>query len=732
MANNLIDYSKGTYNTNNYGITQNDKTTGLNSLSKDKPIFNGDDKNIANQNGFSVLDKDWAAIRFMVPDSALEEIDANNRYWSSAYDKFTDTSMGGNIGVNVRPQFTPYCDIHIPGRRSTTTSVTVNDRKGNFGMGRYYSEAIDDNEQTIFFEFGVPKFNSMFDFFTRAVDYRDSVLANTGRKPYGYEAGKLVGNVVMLAAFPLITIAIWGLKTAVHLIAGNQAFDYYYLEPTMHTYWATVNTLVTQLSTEIGILVPELMDKDTYANKIGANIKLNRTDMKDLQKLLPGIIGDDNYIDVFAIATKAQAMANTQMIKDYERYKDDKSTASDFVGYVKTKKTILEKDAAGSTVADTLNTSVMFSKYLEKTVKKKDSYYNDADPETKPTSKEKIAGDPVANNKKKLNKEYFQKQPDGTYNTDKETTNSLKKFATALDSTVRDGSLHAVFRVEYTGSVTESFQNNIGEIEANGKMKSLAKGARDLKFSMSGGNVVGDVVKEAGGVIKDVVMGGLDSVTYGLTNVIQTMTGGGYIDIPKKWDDSSISLPQITYTAKLISPYGNPYSRLQNIYIPLCMLLAGTLPLSTGKSSYTSPFLCSLTSRGLQTIKKGMITSLTVTRGTSNLGFDQNRNALAIDVSFTVTDFSNIMAAPVNSSIFDTVFNTPFDDTSPISNYLSVVGSRSLLANKYLMPKVKLRYSRWKMAVDQAISPSSMGMRVGESLNGILGGLVSQRTLTRS
>ena len=32
--------------------------------------------------------------------------------------------------------------------------------------------------------FGVPKFNSLFDFFTKAVDYRDSVLVNTVRKPY--------------------------------------------------------------------------------------------------------------------------------------------------------------------------------------------------------------------------------------------------------------------------------------------------------------------------------------------------------------------------------------------------------------------------------------------------------------------------------------------------------------------------------------------------------------------
>ena len=714
----LIDYTKGDFGTNNYSASKN-KTSG-------KRFFPGSTINKARLDDVTVIDKDWVANRFMVKDSDLDPVDANNRYYSTAYDKFTDSSLGGNIGINAKPQFTPYCDIHIQGRRSTTTETTINDRKGNFGMGRYYSEALDDNEQTVFMEFGLPKFNSMFDFFTRAVDYRDSTIANTGRKPYGYVFGEGLGAMVMLAAFPLVTIAIWGLKKAIGLVVGHGAFNYYYLDQAMHSYWATVNTIVTQISTELGILAPVALDSNTSAQKIGVNVTIDKEDLAAMQKLMPNLLSEHNYIDVFAIATKAQAAANKQAILDYEKYKSDPGTAKDYAGFVKTRYTVQERAAAGSTVGDAFNNGVMFQTYLDKTTKKMKLAKD-----TVPQKKVDIAGNPTKVNTKKQKLKDIEKQNDGSYKASQTQTSYAKTLATAIDSSVRDGSLFAVFRVNYTGSVSESFSNSVGEIEAGNTAKSLAKKSRDMKFNLSGGNVLGDLVHTAAGYVKDTLMGGLDSVTYGASNVLQTLVGGGYLDLPKKWEDSSISLPQVSYNMQLISPYGNAFSQMQNIYIPLAMLLAGTLPLSTGKASYTSPFICSLFSKGVQNIKLGMITSLTITRGTSNLAYNKDRRALALDVSFTVTDFSNIIAAPVNSSIFSSAFNVALEDDAPIANYVSVIAARNLLTNKYTLPKIKLRYSRARMALDQAISPSSWGMRIGESLNGVLGGFVSQRSLTK-
>lgn len=680
-------------------------TDNISVKPKTKEIVNDD---------INIIDTDWINSRFMTPDKDLDDLDKDNRFWSTSKWKFTDTTLGGNIGINPRPQFTRYCDIK-GGNRAIKNTVTINSRSGNHGMGRYYSESLDDNAQTIFMEFGIPKFNSLIDFFTRAIDYEDSYIANNGRVPVGYKIGQFLGAGVMLAAFPLITLSIWAVKLVSKLIIGNKNFDYYYLEPAMHMYWGAVNNIITNLATEMGILAPELMNDGTAANKIGVPVKINQKDLNDMKELLPGLLSDNNYIDVFAIATRAQTIANQQLLKEREFYELGEESEFDFNGYVKTRNSIKESSSPGAGNINAINSALSFNNFLKK-VTGPDGLFG---------SEDKIKDDP--NSVPKDNK--FIKNQDGSYPIDnKEKEGYLDKLTKAMDAGIKDGGLHAVFYVDYTGSVSESFSNSVGNISVRDKLKNVASGARNVKFDLAGGNIV-DGAQDMLQAGKNVLAGALDSVTYGLSSVITTITGGGYIDIPKKWEDSDMSLPQITYNMQLISPYGNTISQLQNIYIPLAMLLAGTLPLSAGKSSYTSPFICSLYTKGIQNIKLGMITSLSITRGTSNLGFNKQRKPLAIDISFTVTDFSTLITAPVNSSLFD-IFNASLQDDTPLANYLATLGSRDLLTSKYTLPKIKLRASRMLMKKDQMISPASWGLRMGEGLSGLLSGVVADRSLS--
>ena len=89
-------------------------------------------------------------------------------------------------------------------------------------------------------------------------------------------------------------------------------------------------------------------------------------------------------------------------------------------------------------------------------------------------------------------------------------------------------------------------------------------------------------------------------------------------------------------------------SMFQNIYVPLAMLLAGALPLSTGKQSYTSPFLVEVHSKGRISCRLGLIESMSITRGVGNLAWTDNDEPLGIDVSFTIADLSTIMHMPIN------------------------------------------------------------------------------------
>ena len=309
----------------------------------------------------------------------------------------------------------------------------------------------------------------------------------------------------------------------------------------------------------------------------------------------------------------------------------------------------------------------------------------------------------------------------------------IDQFTQTFDSVVHDGGLSAIFQVDYVGTLTESFSNDVRDIETGGMLKSVASGAQDMKFNFSGGNVGGPI--DTGAImsgVKEFLMGAANGVSMGLINVLATVFGDAYIDIPKHWGDSSASFPTVTYNTKLACVYGNDFSRMQSIGIPLCMLIAGALPLSVGKSSYASPFLCSVTSQGVQNIKLGMITSLSITRGTTNLPFTKTRKPLGVDVSFTVTDFSTLVAAPVTKGIFSDLLKFGMDDASPMGRYLATLAGRDIQTDKYSLNKLGMRLARARANLYSVVSPSRVGSAIGSVLNGPLSLFTAQGNLTTS
>ena len=728
---------------NNPSAISNNLTQGVGSVTP----------NHVNDSDVTVIDSSWVLSRFMVPDKDLDATLVNRRYWSNVKYKFSSSALGNSLAINARPQFTRYADIRsglsLGYNSNTPMLANSRSRQGGFGMGRYYSESIDDNQQLLYLSFGVPKFNSLLNFFTRAVSYEDSYIANHGRLPVGYTIGQFVGGVVMLAAFPLITVTVWAVKTITKLIVGGQTLDYYYMEPTMHTYWSVVNNIVTNLATEMGILIPEFMEEkadtllkdhdgtDNAKKRVGLPIKINQNDMNELRKYFPTMISDNNYIDVFAIATRSQAIVNQQMLMDKEEYySKDENEGFDIASHAKS------VSLYSGTIANKVNASLSFTNFLSNVTGayKKDGSAGEGEPYWKDRVNEittTVDNTPPTTPEQKV--EQAKPEPysrssnsdiNGTYpHYADQTTESLEKFAKAFDSSFRDGGLFAIFNVDYVGSTTDSFSNSLGEIETGGMTNSAASAARNMKFNLAGGNIAGEALQDLIGAGKNFLMGAADSITFGLSNVVAGILGGGYIDMPKVWESSDASINQSTYSIQLVSPYGNAISQMQNIYIPLAMLLAGVLPLSTGGSSHTSPFICSAFSRGTQNIKLGMITSLTITRGTTNLPFNKTFKPLAIDVSFTISDFSNIVTLPVTASMFGS-FQASFEDNSPLGKYISILGSRDIMTNKYFLPKIKLRASRFIMNKDQAISASNWGLRVGEFANKYLGWSTADRNLT--
>ena len=712
----------------------------LNDNSSNGAVFPNGNAGRSEYDDIEVLDNYWVMSRCLIPGVELEEEDNINRRFTTTYWKFTNTQMGGNIGVNPKPQYTRYADIRSPSAYASWNATTIPHNTGDLGMGRYYSEAIDDNAQVVYFEFGVPKFSSLLDFFSNAIDYRESVIANEGRDSFWYEAGELAGSGVFAVAFPQLALMVWIGGAVVRLfgLMSPQVHRYYYLKPTMHTYWGAVNTLVTQMATELGILTPRIpLDNNSNAGgaapKIGLPVKFDDEDMQALADLYPGIIDPDtHYIDVFRIALRPQMMINAMLNKENQAYFNNDQPA-DYVGYVKTLFSQRPSQKTGSAVGFAVS---KFQDWLGIYVKDNNMFnqpknlkseandglakfnaqqggnngisYNEIPKDEQPTQ----APDDPPYGARDDDGQMLEKNVHKSPASKEEHEKYMDSWRQSLEASATGGARFATFYVDYTGSVSDSFSSSTGPISSETGAKSIAQAGRNFNFMLGGGDVAAGVDNVIGAA-KDFVSGALNGMSFGLSNILQSIFGGAYIDMPNKWEDSESNLANVSYSMTLISPYNNPISQLQNIYIPLAMLMAGALPLGTGRSSYTSPFICSCFDRGVQHIRLGMITSLSIERGTSNLAFARDRKPLAVNVSFTVTNLSNALTVPMSASLFSTFKVTLMDD-SPMGEYISTLCSRSHLVSAYTALQWKLRLSRLIMSTDQIFNKESWALRIGE------------------
>lgn len=706
-----------------------------------------------------ILDKNWAKRSFLVPNNDIQDTgDKSNRYSTTATMKFTDSSAGGNVGINTRPQFTRYADIRNKGLlEKFRPDVSVNET-GNgygFGMGRYYSEAIDDNSRNVYLRFGVPQFNYLTRYFSNAFNYGDAFTARTGRSPpVTYDIGVFAGYVARLYYFPILTAGMFAYN-GIQKIFGFGSNKFYTVKPTMHLYWSSVNSIVNNLAVNLGLLSMSFNEKaGNGPTNMYSAYQFDSATIAFIKKNNPQFFGAGETIDVFAIAGKAQVMANLLAQKEYQ----ERVSGIDPVGtgVVNRYSDAITGVVAGRppSFAEYLNEAFNFTYYTQKTDKDgkvsdtsvyaKAEYNDFLDPAniTPPIS----PGDGTGAASTGLSGKFLSADqiPDASVNTvmqgdsqqekmDTPPTNFLDTFRNYFSSSTRDGFEYLTIRVEGAESVSDSFSNSSKESELAGMLNSVTKKVEDVRFSSANLNVIPGV-SEAIGTVKDAVVGffagAAESLTFGFSNVIMAFLEGGYFDIPRNWSDSSFRPGSVSYNLKLISPYGNPISQLQNIYIPLSCLLAGALPMAVGKSSYASPFLVQLWDQGRQQVSIGLIESLTITRGTSNLPFTNRGKPLAIDVSFSIMDLTNIIAMPVGGG--GLLGNVGLDEDSTYRNFLAVLSGQSIYDQVYPIARAKLNLNKMYAQGAAFTSAARWGSFFGNTMPGrVLNGLLTGNTLLK-
>lgn len=677
------------------------------------------------------VDSSWLKSTFVIPDGDIENIRGTNnfilknRYHSTADSKFTCTSPGMNMAVNPKPQFTRYADIRRPGKlKSRPQRISVGTRPGpeGLGMGSVYSEAYDDNQQRIFMRFGTLSYMPMAVWLMKSFDIDKAILQNRG-----VITGAILGaidvvtKVFAIAAAPLLAAG----ALVANLLTTSSRFCS--LDPKMYLYWATVENTLNALVVR-RTLVPHLFQDFSHKldNQIDGERTIDQSFVTNISNLIPGIIDPQTgRISVFAIALRSQAAFNRMMKADLEANDISKfSIRPD--GY--------PLSAAGDDAHDTYFTNrsgepSFFAQHLFKRAADflgVESSVSDPNAAAQNAVAKAAEGSLNAGQDNLIKYDDAYTGPDGKpmgliqENNDpnssvdaiiaKNVSDKSEKFykiGEYMMAEMSDGAGFAVFAVEATGSISEGFSNSFtgNPIEATfNAMSSKARNVINLVSSATDFPVIGDFLKFA----TDAVAITVNNATFGLANPILALAYGVNVSMGQVWESSSVSMPRASYKMKLISPYGNAYSQLFNIYLPVSMLLAAAAPRSTGASSYTSPFYCQLFDKGRNTINFGMVESLTLTRGTSNLAFTRAGHPNAIDVDLNIANLDEIIALDITSNgVLMNAINTltpNFQDT-PFTTYMNTLAGVDVFTQIYRIPKIRLEFAERFMKLKAIVNP---------------------------
>jgi len=652
-----------------------------------------------------IADSEWMSDISVIRSSELSAEDARNRYFTTVDNKVTDTSVGGAIGCNPKPSFCRYTDPPRPGRLLGRNRASTLDEGGNYGMGTAYSLMFDDTEHIAHFTAGFPKFANAFDFYSKAIDRQSSYIANTGRPSSAYTAASWVTTSLLIIAFPVPALFAIGLGFLGKVVFGDSTGKFYTMKEGMHVYWGSVNTLTTIAATEEKIVHPSLMrDKPGI---IGTPLQIDTELLDSLRSKFPNLITKTNYIDVYAIINRGQIRVNRMLHLEREAIANGSLDPRDYYGRLRTRMTKPKE--------------LKFADWLDEVLKIGGDY--GSKPATPPT--EKL--EPGDNR--------YDYNDDGSVKAtaaEKASTNSIGEY---IDSTIRGGVRHASFRVSNVIKPSDNFSNSYKEIPAKEKFNAMATGARDIRFSLSNGNIMGETIAEIGAGFLKVVAGTLDTATLGVSNVISAMITGGKIEMPKMWDASTVDIPSYTLEIDIPTPYNNGLSRVFNAYIPINMLLGLALPIATGRASHTSPPLVSLYIQGVCDVKMGMVTGLKLERATANLPYAVNMKPLGFKATVTVTDFNDSINMPVNSSVFG-AFKMALDEGNYINNYMATLAGRDLNTSMNALPKIKLRAARALAVLDTITSSSYWGTQIGSTpIGSIIGAItpeVGKDTISQS
>lgn len=689
-----------------------------------------------------IYDNQWLKNTFIIggdEKNAYNKWLMANRFFSTADLKSTETMPGLNIAINPQPQFTRFADIIRPGairqrdlhdiRKTGLPNYGVITTPGplGFGMGRCYSESIDDNQQRVFIRFGEPQYTTIFFWLASTFDIHKAVLFKRG-----FISRTLITVVHAAATFFAVAAAPMLFLGKIVLSMIIQPGKFISLRDNMYTYWTVVETILNKIyvkRTNAPFFMQDFVRGQD--STIDRPMAISASYVNSLNKLVPGIIDESTgRISVHAIALRGQ-MAFNRMMRDQM---DDNGEPFDLTEDVSNYR-ITEDGKHDTHFASINNRSSTFTKWFlefayenvgndyEKALSSRtwvddiedyarrlggaaDNITLDEEDEIMFRSAHNEAstttdGDPLPVDLGNREISQSWEAIDRANRYDKLTNGTYDKYGDYLASALSEGAAFLVLNVEPTGSVGESFSNSADSNPIESAFNAMSSKVRTLFNTAAGVTeipLLGDAIKlgaEAVGTF-------LSGATMGLANPLLALAYGTTLSLPKSWNSSTAALPSASYKIRLTSPYNNAYSQLFNMYLPLAAIMAGSLPRATGRDTHTAPFMLQLFDRGRVNIPYGMVESLNITRGVSNLAFNRTGQPNAIDVDLSIIDLQNVVSLDIDGSgIFTRAMaqlSPDFTDTN-LDNYVSTLTGVDVYTMYYTVPRTRLKLAERQMTL---------------------------------
>ena len=538
-----------------------------------------------------VLDSEWAGNAFLAPRSSLTDSTNNaRRFYTSSSRKFTDTSLGGDFAINSLSQFTANADWKHPSIYSKS-----------LGVGRWYDETLRDPQQLVHIRCGVPQFNTMTNFFGNFYNVYAGSMARSGRAPsVWFEVGRVAG---MVGTIPLQPFILGG--AVIKFFLGMPRSKYYYLKPTMYSYWYALSGFVNAVFVNLG-LSPHYVAND-QRQFFDPDATPTEADSASMHRMMPDIVNADGGIDVFALATKAQRLANAYYDKLDEvmaGLSGDPATRNEEL-----RRLLAQGVDAGIAALNDPGASLM--EYQEAYLK-----FNGKFDMSKPTAAEELG----------------------------ESQDYFDQMGEAFRAEHRMGAEFVTFRCNYTGSNSDSWNNQATEPSIKTEINAMSSKARMARFNFMDGNI-GGPIGTAVSIVTDIAKGVMQAAQV---EGFIAVAGNAFADIQRVYESSSCDINRTTLTIPLRSWSHDDWVRLKNLFIPLGAILALGIPRATGRSSYDGPPILEVHNQGHTMIREGLVESITIERNVGDVGMGRGFKMLGVDVNVTIIDLSTMASMPIN------------------------------------------------------------------------------------